>query len=174
MGLVGCAPPKSPEESVMDKAVGVFDMQYNEAQLAYVKSLKPEDPKPFALIKINKDRTFEIYVMKREKDGEIKGGLASGKLSVKGNDVVMNATILNKKPNPKPTTLTYTLSDSGDALVHKDGTTFLRRTDPKKKAGNADLAKIAEDAAKEAAEAKIKAVQEKQRGVPAPPPSGKK
>ncbi len=168
LSLIGCRsePAKTKEEIAMDKAVGIFDMQYNPSQIAYMRTLKKTDQKPFATVEIKQDRSFKILLMNKGADGKQKAGLAEGKITANGNTITMTADKLNRKPADKPRVLVYSLSDDGTVLMHKDGTTFLRRTDPKIRSGNANIDAYLE---KEAAERQKAADAQKARKDAAPP-----
>ena len=125
---------------MLDRAVGIYDLQFTESQITRHSMLKPDAQKPFTMLRIEKGGKFRLAIFREEKaSGNYQGVLALGTLKATGNEIVMTADTINDKKQKDPKKLTYKLSDDGSALVHKDGTTFLRRTNPEKKAGNADL-----------------------------------
>ncbi|HMS55946.1 MAG TPA: hypothetical protein PKA27_11150 [Fimbriimonadaceae bacterium] len=167
--VVGCGESGPPEKTPLEKAEGRYDLQFNANQLAFIRTLKASDKKPHGVLDIKKDGTFLIDLYNRKGDGTELKSLSSGTIKVEGNVFTMTATNVNGKRPIAPPELIYTLSDDATVLMHKDGTTFLRRTDPKKRAGNADVDAFL---AKERAEALKRAEEQKKAAAAGPKPKG--
>lgn len=165
--LVGCQAEKSSEKPkapaqkfdalLAQKAEGMFDMQYNDRQISFFRTQPAGSKFPFSMLRVEKNGTFKLAIYRRDaKTQQFQGLLGEGKFETNDNEFTFISSIVNKKPVPTPVRLKYRLSSDGSAFVHADGTTFLRRSDPDVKAGNANieefLAKLkAEEVAKKKA-----------------------
>lgn len=140
-GTASASAPAGPsKDEILKKAVGIYDLQWKDRDIPMLKALKPDEDRPFTMLRIDPGGKFRLAMWRMDpKIQKYKGVLATGTITVAGNELTMLAEEINKKKQAKPKTLVYKLSEDGSALVHRDGTTFLKRIDAEKKAGNADV-----------------------------------
>lgn len=138
-GSAGETKPKM-DKALVERAAGIFDMQYNDRQINFIRTLSEDAEKPFSMLRLEKDGSFKLAVFNKDpKTQKYKGVLGEGKVETNGNEFTFVTDTINKKKEANPKRLVYRLDSTASAFVHRDGTTFLKRSDPEVKAGNANL-----------------------------------